>query len=313
MKITAEYLHRKWKSISYYDGGYIQVEVKHPLEWHVGYKEIDQKTLVIVSEKEPELLQTSKSIAVSKGRRMDGRWALSFALMRIEQDSVFELLCADLIAYSQSAENETAALALTAKRYKQWNKLLEHQRKSLMDESNRKGLLGELTYLCSVIDSGYPIFAAVQGWVGPDGADQDFVYADGWHEVKSVGVAASSVTISSLEQLDNSDPGELVVMFIDKCAPERGGAVSLGEQVDLTLARVHEDGDALSLLESKLMRYGYIDLPEYREQKYVCSGRARFLVDADFPRLTADTVTPQIIAEQYSISLAGIEDWRVED
>lgn len=30
MKITAEYLHRKWKSISYYDGGYIQVEVKHP-------------------------------------------------------------------------------------------------------------------------------------------------------------------------------------------------------------------------------------------------------------------------------------------
>lgn len=67
MKITAEYLHRKWKSISYYDGGYIQVEVKHSLEWHVGYKEIDQKTLVIVSEKEPELLQTSKSIAVSKG------------------------------------------------------------------------------------------------------------------------------------------------------------------------------------------------------------------------------------------------------
>lgn len=43
MKITAEYLHRKWKSISYYDGGYIQVEANHALEWHVGYKEIDQK------------------------------------------------------------------------------------------------------------------------------------------------------------------------------------------------------------------------------------------------------------------------------
>ena len=51
MKITAEYLHGKWKAISYYDGGYIQVEVKHALEWHVGYKEIDQKTLVIVSDK----------------------------------------------------------------------------------------------------------------------------------------------------------------------------------------------------------------------------------------------------------------------
>lgn len=313
MKITAEYLRRKWESISYYDGGYIQVEEKCPLEWHVGYKEINQKALVIVSEKEPALLQTSKSIAVSKGRRVDGRWTLSFVLMQIEQDSVFELLCADLISYSQSAENEAAALALTVKRYKQWNKLLEHQQKCLLDESNRKGLLGELNYLCSVIDDGYPIFAAVQGWVGPDGADQDFVYVDGWHEVKSVGAAAASVTISSLEQLANGDPGELVVVFIDKCAPERRGAISLGEQVDIALAQVREDENALSLLESKLMRYGYIDLPEYREQKYVCSGRTRFLVDADFPRLTADAVMPQIIAAQYSISLAAIESWRVED
>lgn len=312
MKITAEYLHGKWESICYYDGGYVQVEAKRPLEWHIGYKEIDQKTLVVVSEKEPELLQTSKSIAISKGRRMDGKWALSFVLLQVEQNDVFELLCADLISYSQSAENETIALSLTAKRYKQWNKLLEHQRKSLMDESNRKGLLGELNYLCSVIDCGYPILAAVQGWVGPDGADQDFVYADGWHEIKTVGIAASSVTISSLQQLGNDDPGELVVMFIDKCAPERRGAVSLGEQVDLTLARVHKDSNALSLLKSKLIRYGYIDLPEYREQKYICSGRTRFLVDEDFPRLTADTIMPQIIAAQYSISLAGIEDWRVE-
>jgi hypothetical protein len=313
MKITAEYLHRKWKSISYYDGGYIQVEAKHALEWHVGYKEIDQKTLVIVSHKEPELLPPSKSIVVTKGLRVDGRWTLSFALMRTEQDGVFELLCADLITYSQTAENEDTALNLTVKRYKQWNKLLEHQRRSLMEESNRKGLHGELIYLCEVLDGGYPIFAAVQGWTGPDGADQDFVYADGWHEVKSVGVSASSVKISSLEQLANSDPGELVVMLIDKCAPERSGAISLGEQVDRTLERVREDADALSLLESKLMRYGFIDLPEYREQKYVCSGEMRFRVDADFPRLTADNVAPQIIETQYSISLAGIEDWRIED
>lgn len=313
MKITAEYLHKKWESISYYDGGYIQVKIKHALDWHIGYKEISQKTLVIVSEKEPELLQTSKSIAVFKGRRMDGGWALSFTLMRVEQNSVFELLCADLISYSQSAENENVALALTAKRYKQWNKLLEYQQKNLMDESSRKGLLGELIYLCSVLDRGYPLLAAVQGWVGPDGGDQDFVYTDGWHEVKSVGISASSVTISSLEQMDNSDPGELVVMFIDKCAPEHSGAVSLGEQVDLILTRVREDGDALSQLESKLMRSGYIDLPDYREQKYICSGRARFSVDTDFPRLTANNVMPQIIATQYSISLAGIEDWRIKD
>lgn len=61
MKITAEYLHEKWNAFNYYDGGYIQIEVKHALEWHVGYKEIDQKALVIISQNEPELLPSSKS------------------------------------------------------------------------------------------------------------------------------------------------------------------------------------------------------------------------------------------------------------
>lgn len=313
MKITAEHLHRKWASINYYEGGYIQVETDAPLEWYVGFKEIDQKVLLIISSQEPELLPSSKSIVVTKGRRIDDRWTLSLTLMRVEQESVFETLCADVITYSQPAENEQAALNLTVKRYKQWNKLLEHHRKSLMDESNRKGLLGELIYLCEVIDFGYPVLAAVQGWVGPDGADQDFIYNDGWHEIKSIGISGSSVSISSLEQLDNSDPGELVVMRLDKCAPERGGAVSLGEQVDRALSKVQSVPDAVSLLENKLVRYGYIDLPEYRAQKYVYSGKTRYHVDADFPRLTADVVMTQIITAQYSISLAGIEAWKTEE
>ena len=63
------------------------------------------------------------------------------------------------------------------------------------------------------------------------------------------------------------------MMLIDKCAPEHSGAVSLGEQVDHTFRRVHENDDALFPFESKLMRYGFIDLPEYGEQKYVCSGK----------------------------------------
>ena len=313
MKITAEQLHRKWNSIDYYDGGYIQIEVQHPLDWFVGYEKVSQKTLLIISEKEPELLPTSKSIIVSKRLRTDNKWTLLLTLMRAEQESVFETLCADIITYSGTAEDESSALSLTLKRYKQWNKLLEYQKKGLMDESGRKGLLGELIYLCHVIKNGYPVLSAVQGWVGPDGADQDFVYADGWHEIKSVGLSAASITISSLEQLDREDPGELVVMRIDKCAPECTGAFSLGDQVDVALELIKSDPDALSLMERKLASYGYIDLPEYREQKYIFSGESRFIVDSSFPRLTGGTTPAQVISAQYVISIAGIEDWRLEE
>ncbi len=313
MKITPEQLHGKWNSIDYYDGGYIQIEAQHPLNWFVGYEKINQKALLIISEKEPELLPTSKSIVVSKRLRTDNKWTLLLTLMRVEQESVFETLCADIITYSGTAEDGASALALTSKRYKQWNKLLEYQKKSLMDESSRKGLLGELIYLCDVIKTGYPILSSVQGWVGPDGADQDFVYTDGWHEIKSVGLSAASINISSLEQLDREDPGELVVMRIDKCAPERTGAFSLGDQVDAALELIKSDPDALSLMERKLASYGYIDLPEYREQKYILSGESRFTVDSSFPRLTGGTTPAQVISAQYVISIAGIEDWRLEE
>ena len=58
-----------------------------------------------------------------------------------------------------------------------------------------------------------------------------FIYEDGWHEVKSVGASAMSVTISSLEQLDCTGEGELVIMRIDKAAPDKAGALSLNDAV----------------------------------------------------------------------------------
>ena len=134
MIITPDQIHSKWRSADFSHGGYIQLDINHPLEWYIGYKGIDEKTLLVISTNEPERIPSSKSLLVSKGLRTDGRWALTFTLMRKDQDSVFETLCSDIICYSETAADEAAALQQVAKRYKQWDKLLEHQRKSLMDE-----------------------------------------------------------------------------------------------------------------------------------------------------------------------------------
>ena len=313
MIITPDQIHSKWRSVDFSHGGYIQLEITHPLEWYIGYKGIDEKTLLVISANEPERIPSSKSLLVTKGLRTDGRWALTFTLMRKDQDSVFETLCADIICYSETAADDASALLQVAKRYKQWDKLLEHQRKSLMDESSRKGLFGELVFLNQVMDNGRPALPAVQGWVGPDGADQDFAYDSFWHEIKTVGISADSITISSLEQLNTESSGEIVVMRVDKCAPQHADARSLAEEVDLTVERISSDSDALTLLENKLSKYGYIDLPEYREQKYHYSGRERFFVGDGFPRLTSANVPTQITAAQYSISLAGIAAWKMEE
>lgn len=310
MRTTPEILQRQWNSIDYKDGGFLQIDIQHPLEWHIGYQSISQKTLLLVCAADIAPIESSKSMAVTRRKReTDNRWTLSLELLRNEQEGVFAILCSDIIEHSRAAPNEKEALALVMGRYKQWSRLLESQRSGLLDENSRKGLLGELLFLQERIEESDFALTAIQGWVGADGADQDFIYEDGWHEVKSIGTSATSVTISSLEQLDCAGEGELVIMRIDKSAPDKGRALSLNDAVRRISGNLTDASDALDLFRSKLNAYGYIDLQEYSEQKYYCSGSQRYGVNDTFPRLIRRNVPPQIEALHYTLSLSSLADW----
>lgn len=313
MKITPEILEKQWSSIKYTDGGFLQIDTEHPLEWHIGYQSISQRTLLLVCDTEISAIDSSKSMIVSRRRReSDNRWTLSFELLRNEQQGVFAILCSDVIEHSRSAATEAEALKLVISRYKQWSKLLETQHSGLMDEHRRKGLLGELLFLEQRIASADSIPAAIQGWTGADGADQDFSYPDGWFEIKSTGASAVSVTISSLEQLDCEDEGELVIKRIDKAAPEKTGAFSLNDVVRRISSMLIGDAEALDLFRAKLSAYGYMDLQEYSEQKYTCSSTQRYLVDSSFPKLTKANVPAQVSALHYELDLPSLAGWRKE-
>jgi hypothetical protein len=310
MRTTPEILQRQWNSIDYKEGGFLQIDTQHPLEWHIGYQSISQKTLLLVCTTDIGTIESSKSMAVTRRKReTDNRWTLSFELLRNEQEGVFAILCSDIIEHSRSASNEKEALALVISRYKQWSRLLESQRNGLMDENSRKGLLGELLFLQERIEQSDSALTAIQGWVGADGADQDFIYEDGWHEVKSVGISVASVAISSLEQLDCAGEGELVIMRIDKSAPDKAGALSLNDAVRQISSNLTDASGALDLFRSKLSAYGYIDLQEYSEQKYYCSCSQRYGVNDTFPRLIRRNIPTQVESLNYELSLSSLADW----
>ena len=310
MKLTPESLQSQWNSIRYKDGGYLQLNIPHPLEWHIGCESINQKTLLLVSNCEIGSIASSKSIAVCRRKReSDNRWTLSFELLRFEQQDVFLILCCDIIEYSSSAKDEKEALSLVINRYKQWSRLLEFKGSGLMDEASRKGLIGELLFLNERFSMSASLLTAVQGWVGADGADQDFVYSDGWYEVKSIGASATSATISSLEQLDCTDAGELVIIRLDKTAPERSGAFTLNSIVKYLGDKLSGDSDALDLFRAKLVEYGYMDLQEYSEQWYYYSSIQRYRVDETFPRLTRQAVPAQVASLQYELNLPSLQNW----
>jgi hypothetical protein len=159
------------------------------------------------------------------------------------------------------------------------------------------------------MDTSESLLTAVQGWSGADAADQDFMYTDSWYEVKSIGTSAVSVTISSLEQLDCDDEGELVIMRIDKVAPDRKDAISLNDVVHRIIAKLSDHVEALDLFRMKLTAYGYIDLLEYSEQKYLYSTMQRYRVDKSFPKLTSQLVPVQIVSLHYELDLPSLAGW----
>lgn len=311
MKITPEILDKQWSNIKYTDGGFLQIDTLHPLAWYIGYQSVHRMTLLLVCNAEIGAVESSKSMMVTRRRReSDNRYTLSFELLRDEQHGVFTTFCCDVIEHSRRAATETEALKQVISRYKQWSKLLETQNSGLMDENRRKGLIGELLFLEERISLSGSLMASMQGWTGADGADQDFIYPDCWFEIKSVGASSISVTISSLEQLDCADEGDLVVQRIDKVAPEKTGSFSLNDLVRRISAMLVDDAEASDLFRSKLSAYGYIDVQEYSKQKYYCSGTQRYLVNESFPKLTKTKVPAQISALRYELDLPSLTDWR---
>lgn len=302
-------LRRKWDEINYYNGGSIQLTLNHPLEWHVGYFTETKKAIIIVSDDPVQNIESSKSIDAACKPRQDGRYAISFCLLTQEQEDVFITMCGDMIRYSSTETHPHQALKKVLQRYKQWCQLLEHQKSVLMGSSAQKGLIGELLYLKENLEKVAKASDVLAGWVGPNGADQDFVYSNGWHEIKTTGLSSSEVAISSIEQLDSDDHGELVVMRVDKCAPAKPGAFSLFSLVHQIAFMLNGETEPLESFVCKLNCVGYIDLPIYDEQKYLFSSQQCYTVSNGFPRLRRGVLPAAILNGSYTLSLPSIQPW----
>ena len=180
-KKVRDMLQKNWKRIDFYKTGFLKLGIEHPLEWHVAYETPTNKALVIISDIPLKKIESSKSIYGKCTKRNDGKYYISFRLINNSQEDVFIYMCTDLIEYSESVQNEKEALKRVSNRYKQWHRLMEKAYSPLLSDNQRKGLLGELLFLKRQISSGMDCEKAIDGWVGPNGADQDFYYDEVWH------------------------------------------------------------------------------------------------------------------------------------
>ena len=300
----------QWKRMPDSSGNtYLALNIEHPLKFQVGYHTNGHKSLAVmqVDDSVPIDIPSSYAITATIRPLINGAKVLEFQLTHNSFEEIFLRLCWDMIDFSAAAETPLKALV---SRYLSWQKLLQRAEDSVLSKSAQKGLIGELFYLQDMIKR-FGTEKALLSWTGPNGGDQDFVLDDFWTEVKTTSAASDTVTISSLEQLNQAIPGTLTVYKLEETTPGEN-SISLTKKANEIRNVLNSDALNFDRFEIKLLMYGYkrSDEDKYNELQFRFISRNDYDVKKDFPRLTRKNVPHEIIKCSYTFSLAALEPFR---
>lgn len=292
---------------------YHRVDGTHPLDLYIGVDEHLRWSLMLITDSEPPAVTPSRMISSQKRQRTDGRWTLTLSLTDNAYKDIFLLFCGDIIDSSRPIASKSKAVKFIIRRYKEWKEMLADSRKDVLSESQIKGLLGEMYYLQAYLAPQYGIDYAATSWTGPDKLHQDFIFGDTWVEVKTISSSKSEVNISSVEQLDCSDPGELVVVCADRTSTTNDKALNLNMLYKHILVRITDDSIKTDF-SMMLLRFGYFPRSEYEaaEHTYEIKQVYRYSVTPSFPCLRRCDLPSSIVEANYTISLPSIQAFRKE-
>jgi len=311
---TIDELSQKWRDLKIHTDTNMhqRYDSSHPLQIFFGYDVSGERIFFLITPNVPERLPVqSQSIDLQLSQRHDGFYTVLLRLLKPDQESVFSHLCWDLAESTRSCQDDVAGTTMFLDRFKKWQRLLEHGRPGLLSEAQIKGLIGELLFLERHLFGRYGIRVAVQGWLGPDGADQDFRFDDYWYEVKASDPGAITIGISSLEQLDTDKTGQLCVVLLNKAGSDLQDAISLNTLVARIRNYISADRESTDMFDQRLEAIGYIDTREYSEDVFVLIRIRRFLVNQMFPRIRKRMVDPSILKVSYDLNIQGLATFEI--
>lgn len=288
-----------------------RVDESHPLDIYLGKDFSARTSMLLISKVEPMQIYSSHIIGITIGKRADGAWALSFSLLDNQFQDIFFHFCDDIVNSTRDIKDKTLGTNFICLRYIKWQEMLKKNSTGLLRFSEIKGLIGELIFLKTFMFENYGKTLALESWIGPDKADQDFVCKDSWYEVKATVSGAASIKISSIEQLDTNSDGELVVIYLDKTSianPNRITLNSIVNKIDCDL----ENGEQRRMLSDILIRQGYVPRSEYDEYGFVCTSKASYIVNNKFPALRKKDISSAVENATYTLSLAAIKGFLKE-
>jgi hypothetical protein len=280
-----------------------RVDETHPLSLYAGIDHDGRRVLMLVTAQAPPQLPPPGIVHVVCNQRENGEFAMILQLGRPEFDEVFGRLCQDLVDATRTAVPALGAEAVL-RRLGRWRKLLEVGQRTTLSDTALRGLVGELWFLQHVAFRRLSLDAAVQGWVGPLDAPQDFIVGEDVFEIKTCAPPASHVTIASLQQLDAGEaPLHLVVVWLAGATAGAKDAFNPAQLVQALRTALETSASATTEFALRLAEAGYTDAEEYERTWFHVTNVRYYRVRDDFPRLTR-VVVPQGLDEvTYTLAL----------
>ena len=304
--MNKEEIKLKLESISA-NSHYLRVSESHPLELYLGKNENGYPTLRYNGNfKHTKII--GNSILEIKRVSAPNYNSLLFIYNDEENLSLFYNFCEDIITQTENYEGDNGYIEIV-NRYNKWKKLF-YGSNHILTENEVMGLIGELLFLK---DHSFIVFGqsvGLNGWSGPEPTHKDFSYKDEWYEIKSVNSFKNTVSISSIEQLDSTNEGFLVVYSFEKMSASFNG-ISLNDLVKSIISQLTLDNDKDIFIE-KLKQAGYAYNDIYDNYIFNLISVNKYLIKDDFPRLRLEDIPKGILKAKYELSLSHIEKYKVE-
>lgn len=307
-------LDGRWSALlaSNTDQFFQRIDDSHPLDIYIGKEATGEPALLLVTDCKPPPSHQYQAIHLLSRSRQDRRWAVLFKLVKPELIKVFFLLCDDLVESCRRVPQGENPVARMMSRFTRWQRLLDRGNDGLLSDQALRGLVGELIVLRDRVLPNHDVLAAMTAWVGPMGGDQDFSFVDRLIEVKTIRSGATSVKVSSAEQLDmTTTPIRMIVVTVDDAETSSGNTFTILGLIEQIVSIIESSPDASDLFDTRLIEAGFVRREEYGGRHFLLQGTRDYAVTTGFPVIVRSRIPQGIGRVEYEIGLDACAQFEV--
>lgn len=228
---------------------------------------------------------------------------------------LFRILCEDLLERIIFCKSSDESARILQRRLQHWKNFFLKRSGDWLSYEECVGLFGEIEFLERCLTCRIPPMLVVNGWQGPLGSNQDFLFGKTAIEVKTVTANDADVfRVSNLRQVDDTGLDFLGLCHIAYDFREGSGR-NLASLITSVRSLLRGSPDALTVFDDRLLAAGYVepDFSPYAAYGFTERRRSYYRVLDGFPRILESDLSPGIHDVGYSVNLAACAGFGIEE